>query len=104
MPTVQHNFSIISVIVDQVYEMDKDKDLLLLLLRQFLTGYVKIVLLSDDVSAVDNITRYFNAPVVEFRRKPWPHKVVEYFLDRLQKESVILICLYLDSTFFYSIQ
>ena len=98
-------FTFISVIVDQVHERNEDMDLLLVVLQTFLSpdkDYVKVVLLSDGDKAVDNITQYFNALVVQLRTKPAPNKVREYFLDCLKEEKVNLICFYLYTTFFYS--
>ena len=90
-------FTFISVIVDQVHERNEDMDLLLVVLQKFRRDkdYVKVVLLSDGDKAVDNITQYFNALVVQLRTKPAPNKVREYFLDRLKEEKVNLICFYL---------
>ena len=101
---LQPAFTFISVIVDQVHERNEDMDLLLVVLQKFRRDkdYVKVVLLSDGDKAVDNITQYFNALVVQLRTKPAPNKVREYFLDRLKEEKVNLICFYLYTTFFYS--
>ena len=101
---LQPAFTFISVIVDQVHKRNEDMDLLLVVLQKFRRDkdYVKVVLLSDGDKAVDNITQYFNALVVQLRTKPAPNKVREYFLDRLKEEKVNLICFYLYTTFFYS--